>query len=362
MNRSDHLKEILKIALKGYDHRRDSWKTQNPFINTEYEFGYEFNSPYRIGILFDLAHQHHFNIQACIEEEISYQVIDITKDNWLEAIQQANCHGLVGQPIAWNRVWKQLYEDRLYVIEEILKFPIIPSFKETWFYESKRRSCDWLKAHQLPHPQTYVFYDRSEAQEFLDQCTYPIVFKSDLGAGSKGVQVCRDQRTAIALMEQCFKGGFRTPNTDLRDKQWGYVLFQTYLEDASEWRLVRVGDSFFCRIKGKVGDYHSGSGKMSWGTPPPELLNDFKKLTDDHQFHSMNIDYFEDKHGNYYINELHTVFGEILEKNIDQEDPLMGRYLWNSTTSDWEFENGFFYRNACANMRIQHLIKLLSTP
>jgi len=361
MNPSDNIKELLKITLKGYDHRRLSWKTQNPFVGTKYEYGHDFNSQFRIGILFDLAHQHHFNIQACIEEEVSYQVIDITQDNWLETIKAAQCDGIIGQPIAWNRVWKQLYEDRLYILEHILEYPVIPSFKETWFYESKRRSCDWLKAHQLPHPQTYVFYDKEEALQFLDHCEYPIMFKSDLGAGSKGVQVCREKGHAIRLMNQCFKAGYRTPNTDIRDKQWGYVIFQQYLEDANEWRLVRVGDSFFCRVKGKVGDYHSGSGKMSWGTPPPALLDDFKALTDQHQFKSMNIDYFEDKNGNYYINELHTVFGEILEKNIDQNDPLMGRYLWQPDTNEWTFEHGFFYRNACANMRLQHLQNVLQT-
>jgi hypothetical protein len=54
---------------------------------------------------------------------------------------------------------------------------------------------------------------------------------------------------------------------DPRDRQWGSVLFQQYIPDAREWRMIRIGDSFFGYEKIKVGEFHSGSHKWSYSRP-----------------------------------------------------------------------------------------------
>ncbi len=46
---------------------------------------------------------------------------------------------------------------------------LFPSTDEIWFYESKRRMHYWLAAHGMPHPRTWVFYDRTQALDFADR-------------------------------------------------------------------------------------------------------------------------------------------------------------------------------------------------
>jgi hypothetical protein len=44
----------------------------------------------------------------------------------------------------------------------------------------------------------------------------------------------------------------------------GRALLQEYLSVAKEWRLVRIGDSFFDHVKGCGDGFHSGSGLVEW--------------------------------------------------------------------------------------------------
>lgn len=49
----------------------------------------------------------------------------------------------------------------------------------------------YLGAINIPHPQTYVFYNKNEALEYLNNSKYPIVMKSSIGASGTGVFICK---------------------------------------------------------------------------------------------------------------------------------------------------------------------------
>jgi len=117
--------------------------------------------------------------------------------------------------------------------------------------------------------------------------------------------------------------------------------------------MIRIGDSYICIDKLKVGDFHSGSGYMKWGDPGDNFLQMTKDITDKGNFKSMNVDFFITNDGRILVNELHTLFhGPKIPDNI-----LKGRYTYNQNS--WTFEQGNYYRNYCCNLRVLHLMKIL---
>ena len=120
--------------------------------------------------------------------------------------------------------------------------------------------------------------------------------------------------------------------------------------------MVRIGDSYFGHVKGKCGDFHSGSGIVIWEVPEKRHLDFIHNLTEIGNFTSMDIDLFENLDGSLYVNELQTVFGASYAVDQLRVNGISGRFTLNRQSKEWEFQPGDFARNACANARLDHLI------
>jgi hypothetical protein len=219
---------------------------------------------------------------------------------------------------------------------------------------------DWLVAHGIPHPRADVFYDREEALAFVDVADYPLVCKTDTSAAANGVFVLRSKRAAYRMVREAFGRGILPREWDRRDRQRGHILFQDFVPHDHEWRIVRIGDDFLCRRKTRVGDFASGSREIGWATPPMELLGFAKWVTEQGGFTSMAVDVFvtagDDEEPRYLANELQCLFGAI--KDPTKRNAHTGK--WHLENANWRFEPGFFYQNACANLRVAHLLRTLA--
>lgn len=291
--------------------------------------------------------------------EISYEVIRIDRSDWISAFDRSDCDVFMVWPTVYSTMWKQLFDERLRMLVEQMGRRIYPSLSELWLYESKKRVRDFLMWNDLPHPDTQVFYMKSEAVAFLDMARLPLVFKTDLGASSSGVEIVRTREHGRRLIDTCFGKGYVVGRADDRDRRWGYVIFQEYVDVVREWRIVRVGDYFFCRQKHKKGDFFSGSGTVSWAEPQGDVLDMVRSLTERFGFTSMAVDLFELSSGAWLICELQALFGGINKDNLDRGEKAMGRYMFDEQTRSWHFEHGYFYNNACSNLRIEYALKQL---
>jgi hypothetical protein len=332
----------------------------NPYVGTAQEWRYEGRGPWVLGLLSDRRHLHYQHIAACIELEVSYRVLDITRDDWLDAVRASGCHAFLAWPFIHTALWKGLWDERIAVLDD-LGLLLCPNRRELWLYESKRRARDWCRARGIAQPRTWVFFDREEARAFLASADLPIVIKADQGSSSRGITVCRSTREARRWVDDYFRHGVVIDRGDPRDRSWGYVICQEFLPGVNEWRLVRIGDSYFCRFKERRGEFHSGSGSVRWAAAPRHLLDLLRDMTDAAGFTSMNADVFETADGRFLVNELHAVFGDIDPANREYGREHMGRYRWSQTAGDWSFEPGYFYDNGCANLRVEHVLSVLET-
>jgi hypothetical protein len=139
-------------------------------------------------------------------------------------------------------------------------------------------------------------------------------------------------------------------------QRW-FVILQEYVDCDSEWRCVRIGDSYFAhkKLRGH-GEMFSGTSRVGWERPSERLLDFTKTVCDTGAFLSQAVDVFELKDGNYLVNELQCFFGS---KNPHQMivDGIPGRFIQRNGT--WDFEEGIFNANNSFDLRLKHVVELL---
>jgi hypothetical protein len=357
------LKRLIKSAIPYAEFRSEQCRREAEQLfdgpippQSEYASPY----PFTIGVFTDTGYGFARNVRACREMGVSYRVLDLSSANWVEMVRESGCDAFLATPSTLLGTQRQMFDERLRVLVEDMRCLLYPSYSELWLWESKRRMRDWLVAHGVPHPRTEVFYNRDEAIAFVSAADYPLVCKTDTSATSKGVSILRGRRSALRLVGQAFGRGLVPRSWDRRDRQRGYVLLQAYVPHEQEWRIVRIGDDFLCRRKHRVGDYASGSGEIEWAKPDSDMLDFVEKVTNLGQFRSMAVDFYAetgaDGDRRFLVNELQCLIGAIV--NEQKRNEHTGK--WQRTDGGWGFTPGFFYQNACTNLRVAYVIKDLA--
>ena len=326
------------------------FERRNPLSGIERGDGDGLHGATRVGIFKNRAQYHTNYVAACLEIGVPFEVIDLYGDDWLERTRAAGCNVFLAWPDATSTPAAKVVKDRLHLLATSSNLRIVPNERELWLYEDKIRVADWLRQHAVPHPTTWVFHERAEAESFAADCELPVVTKTAFGAAATGVRILRRRSQVRSTIARAFGSGILANGADLRDREWGRLLFQAHVDIAHEWRMVRIGDAYFGHPKGRRGTFHSGSGRVEWDVPSDRHLDLLHDVTEMGGFRSMAVDVFETSGGVLLVNELQTVFGAstaIDQMRVAGEPGRMVR-----GPSGWRFEAGDFARNACANARV----------
>jgi len=328
-------------------------------------------------------------VKACKShnELVNSRVVDLTRNSWSDEIKKHPFDILLAKPGGVTSPFKQLYDERIYILSKTLGYHVFPSADEIFIYENKRFLSYWLKANKIPHPDTFVFYHIKEAEDFLVIRSFPLVAKSNIGASGSGVRILKSREEAFNYIRQTFagegaprrsgpnltRGGLikrsfhyiAHPNEIKRkwdhykvvstDAQLTFVIFQEYIEHTFEWRVVRIGESFFAHKKLKTGEKASGSLLKLYDNPPFTLLDFVREITDTYGFFSQAVDVFEID-GKYLVNEMQCIFGQSDTFQMKVNGKI-GRYRY--IEGNWVFEEGDFARNACYDLRLEHVLSIL---
>lgn len=324
---------------------------------------------------------------SCRKYGVDYKYIDIVGENWLVEALNSSAEVFLLKPPGLLSYAKQMYDERIYVISKVLNKFIYPSYEEAFVYENKRVLSYYLEAKDIPHPNTYVFYNKHEAIEFSKSALLPIVAKTNIGASGSGVKILKSEKDLISYIRTAFKKGIqrrkgpnrnsgnpqiwlfkavKSPNYFLKklkqyslsaeDTQKHFVIFQEYIPHDFEWRVVKIGESYFAHKKVKIEDMASGTKGKIYDNPPFSLFDFMKKVCEKTGFYSQAVDIFETPNGEYLVNEIQTIFGQsdayqmIVDGNI-------GRYVYKN---GWIFEEGDFNTNESYDLRLSHAIEMIS--
>lgn len=319
---------------------------------------------------------------------INCDIIDLSRNDWLKRITQKKYDYYLCKPPGISSSLKQLYDERVLIIATVLNLPIYPTLTEILIYENKRFLSFWLEANKIPHPKTFVFYNKEEAQFSLANKLLPLVAKTNIGASGSGVKILKNIKDVDAYLNSAFndegisqrwgpnlkKGhiiqrGFyylihpyeikkklEIYKKKKEEVQKGFVILQEYIKHDFEWRVVAIGDSYFAHKKLKIGEKASGSTLKQYDNPPLKLFDFAKNIMDRFGFYSQAIDMFETNEGQLLVNEMQCIFG--------QSDPYQmlvngtpGRYRF--IDGKWVFEEGNFNTNESYDLRIAHIINMI---
>jgi hypothetical protein len=322
------------------------------------ESDYKSAFPWTIGVIRDVFLNHEAYIVACRELKVAYKTIDLYASDWISQIERSDCHAFVAWPSECIQEWKTLYDERLRLLTADMGHTLYPPYDALWLYGSKQRQRDWLDLHGFPHPKTSVFYNLEEALSFFSEAALPVVAKVDIGASAHGVSIIRSNKQGDRLIRQAFGRGIKGSCSDPQTRQWRHILLQEYVPDVREWRIIRIGESFFGYEKGKAGEFHSGSGLAGWFDPPRAALDLVYRITEEGGFRSMAMDVFEKPDGTLLVNELQSVFGAFDTAQM-YIDGVPGRY--RRVDGNYVFEEGRYCSNTCCNLRIADLLEMLKT-
>ncbi len=362
----------LKMKLKSRGdferlHRLD-WQENYNRLMARVQPARELSTQREVCIVHDWMMRHGYYEAACLELGVPYHVLDLTSSDWVRKVEEDDSFIYFLRPFVLSTLGRTVYEERAYFLSHVLDRPLFPGFDSLWIYESKRRCINWLEHFRVPHAKTWIFLSAREALSFLDTATFPLVFKTDIGSDALGVRVLRNKREARNIVKACFGKGFQSNFYDPRDRNYGQILFQQHLGEVKEWRVIRIGESFFSYQKGKKGEFHSGTKIVEYHVPGEDLLNFSRNVLEKMGMNAVALDVFEDVEGKFFVNEVQAYYGanepggyysgdgKEITLDVGQTIEMMvhgepGRFYYQQ--GKWLFEAGDFSRNAGCNLRVK---------
>ena len=146
-------------------------------------------------------------IAYCEEHAIPYKVVNCLASNIIQQLASANYllwHWSHGDPC------EQLMARHVIMAAEAMGIGVFPSISTCWHFDDKVAQKYLLEAVGAPLVPTYVFYDLVGALQWIEEASFPKVFKLRRGAGSGNVRLVQNPRVAKSLVKQAFAGGFRS--------------------------------------------------------------------------------------------------------------------------------------------------------
>ena len=323
---------------------------------------------------------------ACSKKGLEYYSLDISLHNWLEIINIYKPDLILLKPPGDIEINKIMFDERIYILSQILKYKIFPLYQENIIYENKKMLSYYLEALGIPHPKTYVFYNKEETLEYIHNSKYPIVMKSPIGASGTGVFICKSVKEANKYVNRAFskrgipmnigpnkvignitkwlKKALSNPNYAKqrissysiisKGRTKNIIIIQEYIPHGYEWRVIKIGESYFAHQKVKYKDKCSGTKGINYVNPPLELLDFVKEICSRNNLYSVAIDIFE-YNNLYLVNEIQTIFGHV-QDHVLEVDGKPGRCLYNN--NQWQFEEGNFNTNESYDLRLETALKL----
>lgn len=190
----------------------------------------------------------------------------------------------------------------LFALEQAGK-KVFPDFNTGWHFDDKVGQKYLLESIGAPLVQTDIFYSKLDALKFIENTSFPKVFKLRGGAGSSNVRLVHSKRHASSLIKKAFGSGFpsydrwgnlketwfhlkRDPKNKyfefikslrrffvstefarIMGPEKGYVLFQEFIPNNTfDIRVVVIGERAFAlkRLVRKNDFRASGSGMIEY--------------------------------------------------------------------------------------------------
>ena len=236
-------------------------------------------------------------VAYCEENDISYKIVNCYDNDIISRVE--DCDALMWH---FNQSHPKdiLFAKQLIYSLETAGKKVFPDFYTTWYFDDKVGQKYLLEAIDAPVVPSYVFFDKGDAMDWIEESSFPKVFKLRRGAGSQHVKLVKSKSKAKRLVKKAFSSGFSqydkianlkerwnkyrkekcgfwnvikgilrlfktTKFAKIAGKERGYIYFQDFIPDNDyDIRVIVIDDKAFAikRLVRKNDFRASGSGNV----------------------------------------------------------------------------------------------------
>ncbi|MDD3873050.1 MAG: hypothetical protein PHE01_02280 [Methanosarcina sp.] len=270
---------------------------------------------------------------------IPHKVINLFRSDWLNQCKDLDIIvvSYASEPSRLNEL-----QAKIGLLENYHGKLCYPSAKDLWSYEDKVRIYYLVKEHGFKHADTFITHDYDEAVQFVQNASYPLISKIKTGSCSRGVDLIKDKRGALQIVDQNFGVGRKALWTYSFEKD--YVYFQEFIKDASyDLRIFLVGDiiaGYRRRMKGK--DFRaSGAGLLDRRLFPEDAIKTAIELKNKWDTTILAVDFVDTKNSTEHkIIESSISFGLDYPEYLENDDK---RVFYVNTPDGLELRDGCFW-------------------
>ena len=282
----------------------------------------------------------------CREKNIPYKIVNCYSTDIINEI--SDCDVLM-----WH-FHHQSSKDILVAKQILFAFQlsgkkVYPDVNTFFFFDDKVGQKYMLEAIGAPLVPSYVFVEKEKALKWINENTFPKVFKLRKGSGSANVRLVKTKKQANNLVSKAFRTGFRQYNpwiglkeryrlfvlgktdfTDLMEglgrfiiktrfekivgNERGYVYFQDFIPDCQfDIRITVVWDKCFAfKRKTRDKDFRaSGSHQEIYSIEgiPKEAVQLSFNISEKLKLQTAAFDFLLNKEGIPLITEVSYAFG-----------------------------------------------------
>lgn len=144
-------------------------------------------------------------IAYCEKNKIDYKIVNCYMTDIIKQLE--DCDILMWHHIQSN--YKDvLFSKQLQSAVEHSGKKVFPDFKTYWHFDDKVGQKYLFEAISAPLVPSYVFYTKAEALKWIENTSFPKVFKLRSGAGSQNVKLVHSNTQARRLIRKAFGKGF----------------------------------------------------------------------------------------------------------------------------------------------------------
>ncbi|PSL44899.1 hypothetical protein CLV51_105272 [Chitinophaga niastensis] len=240
-------------------------------------------------------------IAYCDANSIPYKKVDCYATDIIQQLE--SCDALLWH---WHHADEKavLFARQLTYSLEAQGKKVFPDSATAWYFDDKVGQKYLMEAIGSPLVPSYVFYNKQQALEWINNTAFPKVFKLRGGAGSSNVKLVKSAVAARQLTNKAFGRGFSardrfsrfndavwrlkrdknitavagiikglgrvflpTAFEKMRGREKGYVYFQDFMKaNDYDTRIIAIGGKAFAiRRYNRAGDFRaSGSGVIGY--------------------------------------------------------------------------------------------------
>ena len=144
-------------------------------------------------------------IEYCKEKEIPYKVVNAYDSDIVTQLEDCDVFMWHHHHADYKDV---LFAKQLLYSLELSGKEVFPNYHTTWHFDDKVGQKYLLESLGAPLVPSYVFYTKKDAYNWVNNTTFPKVFKLRGGASSANVRLVHNKREAIKLIDKAFSKGF----------------------------------------------------------------------------------------------------------------------------------------------------------